>query len=287
MNDTLRGTARIGAELGAVKAECEELRGLLRMATDRWESWASEIIHTTPEYESELVEIARVRAALSQQAEPAPINQCDGCQAGVPVDEKGYHRMGKPGEYADLMYCERKRYVSEPAQAQDERGVYLVVDPTDNYHICYVVECRDEAERLAGGMLEVFARPAQTEQQPDGWVVIGPDGEWSDVQSSEPHARHLKLEMDRELPPTHEGPAHRIAPVFIGAAPIAQTEQPEQSGLPEELFDGHAVYQEMVRQRRESGLLVRTSPENVSDTLDAVGKLIKLRHAATQGSSKP
>lgn len=62
-----------------------------------------------------------ITAALSQQAEPAQINQCDGCQAGIPADENGYHRMGKPGGYADLMRCEKARYVSEPAPAQDER----------------------------------------------------------------------------------------------------------------------------------------------------------------------
>jgi hypothetical protein len=48
--------------------------------------------------------------------EPSPGNQCDGCQAGVPVDDKGNHRMGSPGGYADLMRCEKGRYVSEPAQ---------------------------------------------------------------------------------------------------------------------------------------------------------------------------
>lgn len=29
-------------------------------------------------------------------------NQCDGCQAGVPL-ENGKHRMGRPGGYPDLM----------------------------------------------------------------------------------------------------------------------------------------------------------------------------------------
>jgi len=58
-----------------------------------------------------------------------------------------------------------------------------------------------------------------------------------------------------------------------------------QGELPDELFDGHAVYQETVRHRRNSGLGVRTSPENVSDALDAVVRLIKSRRAAHGGDA--
>lgn len=39
----------------------------------------------------------------------APINQCDGCQAGIPV-VNGAHRMGKPGSYPDTMSCTAKLY---------------------------------------------------------------------------------------------------------------------------------------------------------------------------------
>jgi hypothetical protein len=42
--------------------------------------------------------------------------------------------------------------------------------------------------------------------------------------------------------------------------------------LPEELFDGHAVLMSLNPRQR-----VRTSPENVSDVLDAVVKLIRSR----------
>lgn len=41
----------------------------------------------------------------------APRNQCDGCQAGIPV-VNGAHRMGKPGGYADTMSCTAKLYES-------------------------------------------------------------------------------------------------------------------------------------------------------------------------------
>lgn len=36
-------------------------------------------------------------------------NQCDGCQAGIPV-VSGAHRMGKPGGYPDTMSCTAKLY---------------------------------------------------------------------------------------------------------------------------------------------------------------------------------
>lgn len=51
------------------------------------------------------------------QAAPAPVerNQCDGCQAGIPV-ENGMHRMGKPGGYVGLMACTAGRYGSAPVE---------------------------------------------------------------------------------------------------------------------------------------------------------------------------
>ena len=39
----------------------------------------------------------------------SPRNQCDGCQAGIPV-VNGAHRMGKPGGYPDTMSCTAKLY---------------------------------------------------------------------------------------------------------------------------------------------------------------------------------
>lgn len=146
--------------------QLEQVRGLLRMATDRWASWASEIIHTTPEYESELAEIARVRATLSQQPEPAPVNQCDGCQAGVPVDDNGNHRMGKPGGYADLMRCEKARYVSEPAPAQDEREARALFE-----QMGLIADDEQCIQMLATALA---TRPAQTEQPEQSGLVSLP-----------------------------------------------------------------------------------------------------------------
>ncbi|WP_417585417.1 hypothetical protein [Pelagibacterium sp.] len=153
-------------------------------------------------------------AALSQQAEPAPINQCDGCQAGIPADEKGYHRMGKPGGYADLMYCERKRYVSEPAPAQDallpdeihqmafEEG--QPAEDGDGY-----LFTAEEFDLFVERLLSRATRPAQTEQQPAAYLRA------SDLERLSPdHVAGCAASLSKE---PGDG---RVA---IYAAPIAQT----------------------------------------------------------------
>ena len=43
-------------------------------------------------------------------------NQCDGCQAGIPLVD-GAHRMGRPGGYPDMMSCQKERY-EHPEQAE-------------------------------------------------------------------------------------------------------------------------------------------------------------------------
>lgn len=42
------------------------------------------------------------------------VNQCDGCRAGKPLDEHGFHRMGRltEGAYPDYMACQREKYAS-------------------------------------------------------------------------------------------------------------------------------------------------------------------------------
>lgn len=57
--------------------------------------------------------IAAIKAKAALKPAEAPRNQCDGCQAGIPV-ENGAHRMGKPGGYPDLMGCTAKLY--KPAE---------------------------------------------------------------------------------------------------------------------------------------------------------------------------
>ena len=54
-------------------------------------------------------------------------NQCDGCRAGIPLIYgisfiNGMHRMGKPGEYADLMACTSKRYDCDPDEPANKES---------------------------------------------------------------------------------------------------------------------------------------------------------------------
>jgi hypothetical protein len=190
MNETLKAAGHISAELGAAMAEIARLRGLLAEATQEIEDWGTYASEYFQERHDLPGTVARFRAALSQQAEPAPINQCDGCQAGILVDKKGYHRMGKPGGYADLMGCQSKRYVSEPAPAQDERVAEVPPMPETADRRSYIdsepdgylegnrdwAEVNDDAvEWLADNHRAIRAaltRPAQAEQQPSPSELI-------------------------------------------------------------------------------------------------------------------
>lgn len=58
-----------------------------------------------------------IELLASQQGER---NQCDGCQAGIPLVD-GAHRMGRPGGYPDLMRCQKERY-EHPEQAEGAQG---------------------------------------------------------------------------------------------------------------------------------------------------------------------
>lgn len=56
-----------------------------------------------------------------KMVEPAR-NQCDGCQAGIPL-ENGSHRMGKPGGYSDRMSCTAHMYSATATADSDVREV--------------------------------------------------------------------------------------------------------------------------------------------------------------------
>ncbi len=75
MNDTLKAAGRIGAELGAAKAELERLRELLeRIRTTCCQVRDAQDLDTAPGLsaaESLHEQIEKLDAALSQQAEPA------------------------------------------------------------------------------------------------------------------------------------------------------------------------------------------------------------------------
>ena len=46
-------------------------------------------------------------------------NSCDGCKAGIPVDEYNYHRMGK-GIYPDFMVCQKSKYNKSKVEPSSE-----------------------------------------------------------------------------------------------------------------------------------------------------------------------
>lgn len=55
-----------------------------------------------------------------------------------------------------------------------------------------------------------------------------------------------------------------------------KTTEKQTEGIPRELFDGFAVFEELRTVESAAG---RTSAENVSDTLDAVVRLLRKRAA--------
>lgn len=127
MNDTLKVAGRIEAELGAAKAELEKLRGLLREALDMLEEQTLHIDAPMLPAGEELLN--RIRAALSQQAEPAPAQD------------------------------ERSCYVCHQCSAET---------PAPEPYKLYVV-CQKCGASTAATAAQALARPAQTEQKPVAW----------------------------------------------------------------------------------------------------------------------
>lgn len=132
MNDTLKVAGRIGAELGAVKAENEKLRGLLRTAWRLRPDHDYHDEHMQAEqkaWEVEAAEVLNAADALSQQAEPT--------DTYTAVD-------------------------MATAAAQDEQEVAAVIG---------FYEGEREPRLLSWNVLpngehRLYTRPAQTEQQP-------------------------------------------------------------------------------------------------------------------------
>lgn len=148
MNDTLKAAGRIGAELGAAKAELERLRELLRDVEFRglltgWEPGL----------------IGQITAALSQRPDPT--------DTYTAVDMATAAAQGfRDGQAA-----------VEQSPAQDEREAVERFSPTTSVPHCgraseveaYMTE-DDDGEYMAVSQHErivaALTRPAQTEQQP-------------------------------------------------------------------------------------------------------------------------
>jgi predicted RNA-binding Zn-ribbon protein involved in translation (DUF1610 family) len=174
MNDTLKAAGRIGAELGAAKAENERLRGLL--------AEVAHCLRTTDEqplyWEENLA--SRIYRTLSQQAEPCGTCEPEGVMAtdgSGPFDcpdcgKKAAARNGS--ETTETRATAGLEGAAQPAQAQDEREAFeaearklLYVLDREAISGEYIVPDTENAWQLWQARA---TRPAQTEQQPEDQV---------------------------------------------------------------------------------------------------------------------
>jgi hypothetical protein len=138
MNDTLKAAGRIGAELGAAKAEVERLRGLLHGAHDTIRNLAEDL--DEEEFQVTIDQLAEIELALApQQAEPkcstcndvgiiGHSNVCPDCadtwkQHTEPTDTYTAVDMAT----AAAQGFRDGQAAVEPAPAQDEREAPIVV----------------------------------------------------------------------------------------------------------------------------------------------------------------
>lgn len=100
------------ADFDRVTAERDALQALLTAADERADVLVG-LLRDMRKGDHAMISsfYGRIDAAL-KPAE-APRNQCDGCQAGIPLIN-GTHRMGREGGYPDFMGCSAKLY--KPAE---------------------------------------------------------------------------------------------------------------------------------------------------------------------------
>ncbi|WP_313242967.1 hypothetical protein [Stutzerimonas nitrititolerans] len=246
MKDTLKVAGRIGAELGAAKAENDRLRGLLEAA-----------LYYVPSNKTELR--ALIDAALSQQAEPV---RGPGTEDTASMDSNSAQEQFTAVDMATAAaqgFRDGQAAV-EPATAQDEREL-----PPPYGWVAVGEFFTDRAKAIEAAektpCIEVYSRPqmltrpAQTEQQPpyphEAMDVIATSRYQVVASGSGPLSRYYvragdgKCELYRGGKSDCEHVARKLAGAFLDggltafglyAAPIAQTApQPEQSGLVEAL----------------------------------------------------
>lgn len=235
MNDTLKVAGRIGAELGAAKAENARLRGLLREAEPYVMARAVGPMETS-------YLLQRIRAALSQQAEPAA-TPTDGVNWKAVADEqKGVieqlqaklNAQGEPAPAQDerepiwgyagtignliaqLRTLDHDMEIYSPHRLDDGRILLDGLTLSKEWKEGRWLRKGDDAKRVAVLWTQPDARPAQTEQQPTAYLRA------SDLERLAPsHVAGCAASLSKE---PGDG---RIA---IYAALIAQTApQPEQS----------------------------------------------------------
>ncbi len=156
---------------------------------------------------------AMIAAASAPAPAPVERNQCDGCQAGIPV-ENGMHRMGKPDGYPDLMACTADRYGSAPVEPATDKDS-LLVEQLWAVHAqapdeLYPAFNREDAEKHAAAL---NALSVNCDIKVSAVVVESP---W-------PAAEHWKYlaEQERE----HSEQFVDADAIFPKAAPVERVEQ--------------------------------------------------------------
>lgn len=144
-------------------------------------------------------------------AAPAPVerNQCDGCQAGIPV-ENGRHRMGKPGRYPDLMLCTADRYSTPQPAAPDVAGL-VHQHHRDSGELRRLCQARDEQrdgrlaalERAAKAESDVAALMEALERSVAGFDALS--GMASLDAGARNYARQKALELNANLAAHRKG----------------------------------------------------------------------------------
>jgi hypothetical protein len=104
LNNSLAREQALQQRLTAADERADVLEGLV-----------GEVLDAVGREPLDLDAVLRLRARMRAALKPAeaPRNQCDGCQAGIPLI-KGTHRMGREGGYPDFMGCSAKLY--KPAE---------------------------------------------------------------------------------------------------------------------------------------------------------------------------
>lgn len=115
----------------SLQLENSRLRHLLTAADERadvLEGLIGEVLDAVGREPLDLDAVLRLRARMRAALKPAeaPRNQCDGCNAGIPLIN-GTHRMGREGGYPDFMGCSAKLY--KPAAQCEPMALVAVVMP--------------------------------------------------------------------------------------------------------------------------------------------------------------
>ena len=167
MNDTLKVAGRIGAELGAAKAENEKLRGLLeRIRTTCCQVRDAQDLDTAPGLsaaESLHEQIEKLDAALSQQADPCGTCEPEGVMA---TDGSG------PFDCPDCGKKAAARNGSEAAETRAVTGLEGAAQTTPDTYTAV-----DMATAAAQGFRDGQAAVEQAAVQDELWAVHaqGPD----------------------------------------------------------------------------------------------------------------